>query len=108
MGKVKTKDVDYKRLNRENKYEFTLPSNGKKIKLVKMGDYKSGLDFFYRMNRGYYHMPIAVSEWCIYHEVYSGPFIKTKDVYYPKWAPKENDKTEIQKFLKRIDYSNKP
>jgi hypothetical protein len=32
LGKVKTKDIDYKRLNRENKYEFTLPSTGKKIK----------------------------------------------------------------------------
>lgn len=43
LGKVKTKDVDYKRLNRENKYEFTLPSNGKKIKF-KLLTHKDEID----------------------------------------------------------------
>lgn len=69
-----------------------------------MGDYKSNLDFFYRMSRGYYHMPIAVSKWCIYHEVYSGPFIKNNDVFYPKWTPNEDNKQDVKNFLKNINY----
>ena len=85
---------------------YVFDKNGKKIKIVKMGDYKSNLDFFYRMSRGYYHMPIAVSKWCIYHEVYSGPFIKYKDVFYPKWAPNEDNKQDVKNFLKNINYFN--
>ena len=85
---------------------YVFDKNGKKIKLVKMGDYKSNLDFFYRMSKGYYHMPIAVSKWCIYHEVYSGPFIKHKDVFYPKWAPNEDNKQGVKNFLKKIDCFN--
>jgi glucose-6-phosphate isomerase len=85
---------------------YIFDKNGKKIKIVKMGDYKSNLDFFYRMSRGYYHMPIAVSKWCIYHEVYSGPFIKYKDVFYPKWAPNEDNKQDVKNFLKNINYFN--
>jgi hypothetical protein len=32
LGKVKTKDIDFSRLRRDNTYEFILPSNGKKVK----------------------------------------------------------------------------
>jgi hypothetical protein len=32
LAKVKTKDIDYSLLKRDNKYEFTLPQSGKKIK----------------------------------------------------------------------------
>ena len=27
---------------------------------------------FTRMSKGFYHMPIATTKWCVYHEVYSG------------------------------------
>ena len=49
--------------------------------------------------------PIATSEWCIYHETYSGPFIKKKDVKFPNWSPNENNKMEIENFLKKIGYN---
>ena len=32
LSKVKTKEIDFSKLRRDNRYEFTLPSNGKKIK----------------------------------------------------------------------------
>ncbi len=69
-----------------------------------MGDYKSKLNFFYRMSKSYFHIPIAVSEWCVYHEVYSGPFKKNKDVKYAKWSPEENNKIQVNEFLKKIGY----
>tara|TARA_A100001015_G_C14551721_1_gene541835 strand:- start:68 stop:565 length:498 start_codon:yes stop_codon:yes gene_type:complete len=77
---------------------------GKVQKIIKMGTYDSGRKFYYRMSKGFYHMPIAVDEWCIYHEVYSGPFIKKTDVYYPKWSPNENDSDGIKRFLKKINH----
>jgi cupin fold WbuC family metalloprotein len=83
---------------------FIFSKDGKKKKVIKMGDYKSNLNFFYRMNRGYFHLPIAVSRWCVYHEIYSGPFKKNLDVKYAKWAPKESDKLIVNKFLKKIGF----
>lgn len=77
---------------------------GKVKKVIKMGNYNSGENFYYRMSKGFYHMPIATSNWCIYHEVYSGPFIKNIDVKYPNWAPKESNKNEKKIFLKKIGY----
>jgi len=71
-------------------------------KIVKMGDYRSGLNFYYRMNKGFYHMPVSVTKFCVYHETYSGPFIKTNDVKFPKWAPKENEIINIKKFMSRL------
>ena len=40
LGKVKTKEVDFSAFNNKNEFEFTLPSNGKKItfKLLTHGD----------------------------------------------------------------------
>lgn len=32
LGQVKTKDIDFDKLRRDNKYEFTLPSDGTKLK----------------------------------------------------------------------------
>ena len=59
------------------------------ISTIKMGDYKSNLNFYYRMGKkNFYHMPIATSNFCVYHEVFSGPFNKKSDVKYSKWSPK--------------------
>lgn len=43
LGKVKTKDIDFNKLNRDNKYEFTLPSTGKKVKF-KLLTHKDEID----------------------------------------------------------------
>jgi hypothetical protein len=67
-----------------------------------MGTYDSGKPFFYRMSKGYYHMPISTSNWCVYHEVYSGPFKKKIDVKYPTWSPREDNPKEVEEFLKKI------
>ncbi len=83
---------------------YIFSRSGKKLKVIHMGDYKSKLNFFYRMNKSYFHIPIAVSKWCVYHEVYSGPFKKNQDVKYAKWSPEENNKDQVNKFLKKIGY----
>jgi len=74
---------------------------GKIIKRIKMGPVKSKENFYYRMSKGYYHMPVATSNWCIYHEIYSGPFIKEKDVIFPTWSPKDKHKDGYKHFLKK-------
>lgn len=39
----------------------------------------------YRIDGGVWHQPISVTEWTVYHEVATGPFLKEKDVIYASW-----------------------
>lgn len=39
----------------------------------------------YRIKGDVWHQPIPLSEWVLYHEVYSGPFTKDEDVLYAQW-----------------------
>ena len=75
--------------------------NGKLLKVVQMGEKNSKKYFFYRMCKGFYHMPLAKTEWCVYHETYSGPYKKSEDVKFPKWAPREEDIESVLNFLKK-------
>ena len=36
----------------------------------------------YRIQGGVWHQPIPLTEWVVYHEVATGPFIKEKDVIF--------------------------
>ena len=88
---------------------FVFNKSGELKKRIKMGEAKTNLNFYYRMSKSFYHMPVATSSFCIYHETYSGPFIKEKDVIFPKWSPDFNDEEHYFKFLKKnklIKYFN--
>ena len=39
----------------------------------------------YRIQGNIWHQPIPISEWVVYHEVYTGPFDKNLDVVYRDW-----------------------
>ena len=78
---------------------FTFDDSGKVVKNIKMGPYSSGKQFYYRMKNGYWHMPYAHKEWCIYYETFAGPYVDKSSVITPKWAPDVNDKDEINDFL---------
>tara|TARA_Y100000591_G_C21584654_1_gene570073 strand:- start:35 stop:550 length:516 start_codon:yes stop_codon:yes gene_type:complete len=80
---------------------FVFNKKGNLQKKIKMGEVRTGLNFYYRMSKSYYHMPVATSKYCIYHETYSGPFYKEKDVIFPKWSPNNHDKEKYLKFLKK-------
>ena len=40
----------------------------------------------YKINGNVWHQPIPLTEWVIYHEVATGPFIKERDVKYANWS----------------------
>ena len=81
---------------------FIFNQKGKILKIVKMGVHKKGYIFYYRMNIGIFHMPVATSRYCVYHEVFAGPFKKRRDVKYSKWSPNQNEKINVRKFLKKF------
>ena len=72
-----------------------------KIKLNDNRNFDSG-NFYYRLSSSYYHFVVPRSEWTIHHEVSSGPFIKSDDLY-GKFAPSENASFEsIKKYVNNI------
>ena len=75
---------------------------GEVIDKIEMGPHNSGKNFYYRMKRGYWHMPYVPKGWCIYFETFAGPYIDNVSVIRPKWAPNENNKKEVQSFIKDI------
>jgi glucose-6-phosphate isomerase len=48
-----------------------------------------GAVFMYRVTNNWWHQPIPLTEWVSYHETYTGPFEKEKDVEYASWAVEE-------------------
>ncbi len=50
--------------------------------------------FLCRMAGGLWHQPVVYSKWLIYHETYSGPFDKARDVEYAPWSPEETCASE--------------
>ena len=40
----------------------------------------------YKINGNIWHQPVPFTEWVVYHEVATGPFVKERDVEYAKWT----------------------
>lgn len=59
-------------------------------------------NFLYRVSEGHWHMPICLSEYLLYHEVFTGPFQKELDVEFPDWAPREDEHEKAQQFIKQL------
>ncbi len=46
----------------------------------------------YRIEGGIWHQPIPLTEWVVYHEVFTGPFAKETDVIYCDWSQLRNSR----------------
>ena len=73
---------------------------GKPTKVIKMGDYRSGKTFYYKLFKSCFHT-VLIEKDVLFHEVTSGPFEKNKTIY-AKWSPDENNKDEVKKYLLKL------
>ncbi|MFC1767470.1 WbuC family cupin fold metalloprotein [Candidatus Margulisiibacteriota bacterium] len=78
---------------------FFFDDKGKVIDKIDMEQYGSNKPFLYRLSDSIWHMPVPTSEWLVFHETYTGPFQKDADVEFPSWAPKEENKEQVKRFL---------
>ena len=58
---------------------------GDVTEVIKVGDYKSGHTFYYRLSTPLYHNLIIKSDFFVFHEVTNGPFESDGIVFAP-WA----------------------
>jgi cupin fold WbuC family metalloprotein len=77
-------------------------NKGNVVKVVKLGDYASGRVMYYRLGRPQFHMLIVRSAYLVFHEATTGPFDRAQTIL-ASWAPEDYDKTEIQKFLAKVE-----
>ncbi len=74
-----------------------------KIELYDNKRTKSLTNFYYRLSSSIYHFVVPRSNWAIYHEVSTGPFIKAKNVIYGKFAPsEEKSHKEIKLYVNKL------
>lgn len=68
--------------------------------VVQLGDFESGLAFFYRLSRPFFHTVVVRSESVLIHEITNGPFNKSDTVYAP-WSPPQGDGLS-ERFLENL------
>lgn len=78
-----------------------LDEAGVVIDVVRMGDCRSGREFYYRVGSPLYHTLLITSEFLVFHEITNGPFRREETIFAP-WAPEESDPVACSEFQTRI------
>ncbi len=71
---------------------------GSVVRMIELGDYASGKQFYYRLDEDYYHTLLITSPIIVFHETTKGPFNRDETVF-PVWAPEEKDMLLVQRFM---------
>lgn len=80
---------------------FFFDDLGRVTKKIDMGEYNSGLPFFYRIDEPVYHSLLIRSEMLIFHEVTGGPFLHA-DTEFPSWGPDNTDIKNVERFQAKL------
>ena len=84
-----------------NVYFFN--DEGKAINAIKLEEQSRKNFFYYRLSSHTWHMPMPTTEFMIYHETITGPFVdREKDIEYPSWKQRYNNKDKIKKLTEEF------
>ncbi|MBN1817475.1 MAG: WbuC family cupin fold metalloprotein [Sedimentisphaerales bacterium] len=61
---------------------------------------RAGETFYHRINESSYHTLIIQSEMLVFHEITSGPFVRTDTIFAP-WSPEEEE-IEIARYMDNL------
>lgn len=75
--------------------------NGNLIEVIQMGEYASGLPFYYRLPEPLFHTLLIQSDILVFHEITKGPF-KRSDTIIAPWAPDDNNEPDYKAFLNTL------
>ena len=75
--------------------------SGNIANVIEMGNYASGLYFYYRLNDPLYHTLLIHSDFLVFHETTNGPFIRENTIFAP-WAPEEKNTAAVKKFMDEL------
>jgi len=60
------------------------------------------VNFYQRLNTPLYHMLLIRSEWLVFHEATSGPFVRS-DTEFAPWSPEDSVTDTVVVFLDKIE-----
>ncbi|EAS84794.1 glucose-6-phosphate isomerase-like protein [Candidatus Pelagibacter ubique HTCC1002] len=78
---------------------YFFKDNGKPIGYISLS--KKNNQIFYRLSSSKFHLLVPTSEYLIYHETVTGPFLSKADIIYPKWSANFNEISKINSFIKK-------
>lgn len=76
--------------------------DGRIESVISMGNYESGMKFYYRMAIPVFHTLIIRSDFLVFHETTDGPF-ERKDTVFAPWAPDDGDMNFVIKYMADLD-----
>lgn len=80
---------------------YMFDDKGNVINLISLGEYNTGLPFYFCAPKNTYRTLLVKSPVVLFHEIRLGPF-KNEDTIYAPWAPLEEDFDGIKKFRSQI------
>lgn len=84
---------------------YLFSDDGSTQRRIELGDYASGLCFFYRLSQPIYHTLHVISATFLFHETTNGPF-RQGDAQFAPWAPEESDKPAAAAFMQKLVQQN--
>ena len=69
--------------------------------VIRLGEYRSGRKFFYRLAEPAFHTILVESASAVIHETTNGPFDR-EATEYAVWAPAEGDEQAVKEYLDEL------
>lgn len=74
---------------------------GRIRRVVPMGPYESGRNFYYRLADAVYHTLVIHTPYLVFHEATNGPFDRA-DTVFPDWAPADDPPAAAAAYLANL------
>ena len=100
----------HKHLNKDESFHIIegevdvvlLDEAGRVEEVIRMGEYRSGLAFYYRLNKPLYHTLLIRSPQVVFHEVTGGPFRREDTLFLPG-SPEIDDAEGAARYLANLE-----
>ena len=77
-------------------------ASGAVTDLLRLGDYRSGRTFYYRMREPLFHTLLIRSDIVVFHEITDGPF-RPSDTVFASWEPSPDDEAACAAYRRHLD-----
>jgi len=81
---------------------FFFDPSGNVQQTITLSERSNEAALMYRMAGGQWHLPLNLTEWVVFHEIFTGPYHKKKDVEYAHFAPNEDNPTELRAYCQQL------
>ena len=84
---------------------YFFDDSGEVIDAIKLEEKTGNTPFLYRMSSHTWHLPVPTSEFMVYHETLTGPFLDESDIEYPDWKNRYDSRKKINSLIDNIKIS---